>query len=401
MSVEPALWDAFYKAKDALLSALDASLTQPNCQHILLQPVERAKARTSIKRSLERLHSGIRELESAQADITRMHDRFLKSVGRVQSSLSPVGVLPPELLREVILRSAGPQDHKRILALASVCDQWRTAVHAERSLWVDANWDSWPAPLLELWCSRVRGHPMAVRLGMKGIKSTSDEAYARILQSTKPFWDVLHVDLAHKRLAESRCVSASEFLFKDNLPSLRELYFHMEMPLAMGFGATPRAILAPNVRDIKWRGSIPLGASESFTSLRTISFFPRNEIQWRKWLSIFSASSRLEHLEVDFRGTFGGVRPLPESPLPAATLPSLLSLTINSANPPDLRRGFQDVYIPNLREIFLDDHLQPDHFSSTLARLVSAIVWCVFHTDDQCSLFPVVTYGALHYESQD
>lgn len=200
MTVDPRLWQAFHDAKDALLKALESDV-ETNCLHFLSQGrAERADALSAKNQTIIEAKEWRRQLESAKDDLSETIGLIAVGVQRIRQSMSSIADLPPELLREVILHSADQRSHGDILALASVCELWRAAVHAERMLFAEANWDNWHVELLDLWCQRSRGCPLRVSINPSVARRFSDEHFVFVLQKTVSCWASLSLLVCFTRI---------------------------------------------------------------------------------------------------------------------------------------------------------------------------------------------------------
>lgn len=84
---------------------------------------------------------------------------------QVHSGISTVGILPVELIREIILLSTEPNTQLRTIRLSHVSSVWRDICLSYTSLFTEGAWDEWPVWLLATWCERANGRALNVRLG--------------------------------------------------------------------------------------------------------------------------------------------------------------------------------------------------------------------------------------------
>lgn len=254
MAVDPALWESFYQATDALSLALKSSIGRLTSKDVLSERrAERDRALHCLRDQQSRIIELSQDLISLQTELDEMKRALVKGIGRVQCSLSPIGTLPPELLRDIIVHAAQPRDHRTILTMSSVCDLWRAAVFSERSLFSEANWDEWPAEQLTTWCCRTRGHPLTIRLGAKACRRLFPESpgylvgpLKHILASTRSSWQSLHVEMRHFMNFQA----CSDLLFGGVLPSLHTLNY--DVPRHFGLKQRQIEVVAPNLRAVGW-----------------------------------------------------------------------------------------------------------------------------------------------------
>lgn len=126
--------------------------------------------------------------------------RVTKAIGLIHRSVSPIGMLPPETLRQIIRFTVTPRDSKGILSLASVCDLWRSAILTERHLFNEANWRKRDKNLLVIWCERAGNALLSIVFNREcSVRVRKDKAYVRTLSETKKRWGVLNIHTHERR----------------------------------------------------------------------------------------------------------------------------------------------------------------------------------------------------------
>lgn len=366
MTVDPSLWQAFHSAKDALLDALRSSAAETNYPHVLSRPpTERSDALRIIHQGIAEFDEQQRQLESAKDDLSETIGCIARGVQRAHQSTSPVGVLPPELLRNIIHHSVDRQNHKEILSLASVCSLWRAVVHAERSLFAEANWANWNVELLDLWNARSRGCPLHVRINEKVSKRLSDDRYAQILQSGLTRWASLSLEV----LSDNFNVKPIQTLFNQSpLNSLKSLMYRIGLDDQLD-------LVAPNLISIQGRGPLPILTPTPLAHLKHISLTPYQPGEWVFTQTFLNSSAcqSLTELYID-------LGELDDSNWPTSmelVFASLRHLRINSAYGHEVTEVFELAAFPVLEEITLGrlmDVTDRDEVAAVLGPLVSLFV---------------------------
>lgn len=100
---------------------------------------------------------------------------------RIQMSISSIGSLPPEILRDIFTYTVdGAHNIPAILCLSHVSQSWRGIVHGIGGLFTKANYDDWPTWMVKDWSARARAgrHLLIVRIGGSGLQrlGASDDA---------------------------------------------------------------------------------------------------------------------------------------------------------------------------------------------------------------------------------
>lgn len=141
MTIDPTLWEAFHRAKNNIFAAFKEDLAQTTSHILLRKPADRVDAQLAIEERKADLNEELNKVLLVEKEVLALKGRVVKALARGQSSLSPIGALPNELLADIFIH-VGPREHKAILTLASVCELWRNVMHDVRPLWSDANWNA-------------------------------------------------------------------------------------------------------------------------------------------------------------------------------------------------------------------------------------------------------------------
>jgi hypothetical protein len=175
MAVEDSLLLSFHEAKQALFAAL-RSQCQPAVAHTLsVPPAHRGVVRTTANTSVPALLGLERELEVLQLEAKEVHGLISRQRVAAQMFLQPIGRLPPELIQEIVAWAAVDQleDYRQVLGLSHASKLWRNVVVGFSALFIHANWNEWPASIIELWCSRV-AKPNLLTIYLAGIYHQRD-----------------------------------------------------------------------------------------------------------------------------------------------------------------------------------------------------------------------------------
>lgn len=284
-------------------------------------------------------------------------------VQRARQSTSPVGVLPPELLRDIIHHSVGPRNHKEILSLASVCSLWRAAVHNERTLFADANWAAWNIELLELWNVRSRGCPLHVRINNDVFTRLSDDRYARTIESTLSRWASLSFE--EFSCAYNSSLEPLQKLFNQSpLNSLSSLIYMILHDDRLKFHA-------PNLISLRCYGPLPILTSHP-KHMSLSLYHPREWVSAQTFLSL-SACQSLTELHIDLAELEDDDWPGPVE----LAFTSLRHLCLNRAYGREVMGALGLATLPVLQDITLCRPMDPfnsEEAMAALALLVSLYV---------------------------
>lgn len=343
MTVDPALWEAFHEAKNALFLAIQVSI--PHAPNTLLKPrANRAASRAVIASAIASIEESCEAVESAEEELSRLGVHLRATITRARYSLAPIGALPIEILQEVFLYAATPRDQEMVLTVASVSQVWREAALHQRTLFTCPKWNKWPIELLKLWCSRAQGSLLDVVLedaDIITIHDNRDPWRVRLLQSTKPTWGSLSFQSGwtRNRDMDRKFIVAAKWLFKDTLPALRKLFLWLQHSLAW-IEDIVVPITAPNLHDIRYSGVL-LVPQKPLISLSELCIMKGNRRTF--WMDMLRHTPALRALAIgsDHEGHHLDDRPHLE-------LPSLIQLAYCGAyDEPHLERALRRMSCPN------------------------------------------------------
>lgn len=371
MALDPTLWQSFYRTQDALLLALRSSIARMTSKDVLSERrAERDRALHGLRDHQKRIADLSKNIMSMQEELEEMKRALVKGIGRVQGSLSPIGMLPPELLRDIILYAAQPRDHRMIMSMSSVCDLWRAAVISERSLFSEANWDDWPIDVLVAWCSRARGSPLTIRLGTKACHRLFPENTRRqsdtliqLLESTRSSWQALHVHM--RFFMDFR--ECSEVLFGGVLHSLHTLCY--DVPRHSGLRQNQIEVVAPNLRTLGWHTRVRISLISPINYLTDLYFTPVYWAQWGNWMDIFQKATSLTRMDINLT-MFNDLIPEDSEAILNAHIPCLLTLRIHLSDSREILHASDHMHFPRLREVIIVSNMMEDSFHTVLAALV-------------------------------
>ena len=358
MLIDSTFWPQFYQAKDALFTAL-LNPNAPPFPHILSTPRSQHYA---IRTETTKLISSLLELEHELEVIQREVKRFYESISQqrmvAEMSLRPIGVLPPETIREIVLHTVeGPHDHRQILRLSHVSTLWRDAVLGISTLFTQANWIEWPTSLVDTWCSRAGSRLLKVFLGRSMLEDHprrhSLHALLAILCARVGELEIIggsvesdddagvlefHMPSLEYLIVRSHpCYSPEFWIGPENIPALRVLEL-----TALGASITPPATFSTTIRTTS-----PL---PNITDLR-YPIYSLNALEYHGTNILFNVPN-LRQLALEVKHLYGV--PNVEHRI---VLPSLTSLEVRlmtTQRIDDVLHLFAAFSVPNLRSLALD-----------------------------------------------
>ncbi|KAF8307808.1 hypothetical protein DL93DRAFT_1981248 [Clavulina sp. PMI_390] len=107
---------------------------------------------------------------SSTVGITKPNDPFMAELydrfNKTPFTNSPIGRVPPEVLRIIIVLAVShPGDSRTVLRASHVSRKWRDVVLATSELFTHADWDHWHVELLRGWYERSKQRPLTITLG--------------------------------------------------------------------------------------------------------------------------------------------------------------------------------------------------------------------------------------------
>ena len=105
----------------------------------------------------------VHEVETVQSELSSLRSHLIRGSAIITNRHSLAGMLPIELVREIISLAIPYRDnYHRILRLSQVSKRFRDAILDISGLFTKPDWIRWPVPLLELWCQRARTNPIEI-----------------------------------------------------------------------------------------------------------------------------------------------------------------------------------------------------------------------------------------------
>lgn len=305
MLVNPDLWTAFNDAKEALLAAIKTSLL-PQPHLLSLDRADRHSAQTSIRETLGELNvftawldETVNDLDGACKDI-RLHR------SHVQMSLSPIAILPAELVRYIVQLAVGaPENRRTILNVSHVSTPWREVVTSTSKLFTECDWNRWHVDLIAIWRKRAHEQPQKISLDDTIIE-------ALVLYNT------LH---ANHALRTVRYIGE----LRDELEQalLNCVHLHMlanDQTPWLGFGSSFHGWIMPRLQHLEMRTSMDgtFAVPENAPALQTLQisrWFPKfggaslissmtcapgSERPWSEWAEMINSLPNLRYLCLKF-----------------------------------------------------------------------------------------------------
>lgn len=190
------LWVAFDVAKTVLLRSL--RVDYPSTQHICSLSSEfRTQATVDIQNITSHLRDSEICLLQAGQELCECHAFVLHQRGRLQAHISPISLLPIEILRE-IFSYIPPEQHRNIANISTVSHYWRNTAFDCQYLWTEPDW-TWPAETLGSWLHRSGERPLSVVFSSEWYqldyyRGINDDNLRDVLVNTSRRWTSLQHD---------------------------------------------------------------------------------------------------------------------------------------------------------------------------------------------------------------
>ena len=347
MLIDSSLWSPFHQAKDTLFTALLNRCRDPPVHIFSAPPSQRHAIRTQANENISALLDLERELEVIQREFKQAYEMVSQQRAATESCLWPIGALPFDVIREIVLYTVeGGHDHRQILNLSHVSKQWREAVLSISWLFTEANWDGWSPLLIDTWCSRAGPHLLKVYLPrLHSLGGASGSSRFELLQK-------LSTQVGKLEVVVSSCLGgtvnrATNGLFELQMPSLQYLKvtsvtdempeFHLQnvpmlrvLELAKLDPRIPSSLT--NVTRLRCRASLRV-------------------LKHRD--NIFSGLPNLQHLALEIYGYAGSLIDGMGHPIVLSSLISLEVRWLSLQQPPDILSFFGSFLLPNLRSLVL------------------------------------------------
>lgn len=342
--VEQQLWSTFYDAKTSLLEALNAAAARG----FQIAPTNRALTRESALGYAEELVLAEKELEAVQRDIGHARDILRRQRIVAQRLRSPIGVLPGELIGEIITQTLNsPGDYTHIFTIMGISHMWRDTLLGMSRFFVKAGWDHWHPSLLDLWCKRAGNLPLIIELD-------NNTLYLISLFRKHGIWDVLEAFRSSWGYLSVSLVTEDQYIDPDS-PSLRAIgallagrmdrlrFLHIDGPneyaellsfrLKAAHLSSLRSVVLKNIR-IEFKGP-------ERPDIVDLDCTPEYDDLWTEWAPLIRSFRSLTHLHLPFSSLqhHGGAHPQ------ILHLPNLNALYLTDCDDVDLpEEGDQAVY---------------------------------------------------------
>lgn len=354
MLVNPDLWTAFNDAKEALLAAIKTSLL-PQPHLLSLDCADRHSAQTSIHETLGELDvftawldETVNDLDGACKDI-RLHR------SRVQMSLSPIAILPTELIRYIVQLAVGaPENRRMILNVSHVSTTWREAVTSTSELFTESDWNKWNVQLIKLWLSRAQKQPQKIFLDdvITEALFRHDTALVADVHGAIDYIGELWENLEHALLS---CIHLHIVADLPPPPVGFDSWFqswampqlhHLEIE-AFEIGTINISENVPNLRALRIDWWLPVFSHSSL--ITEMTFTPGIEPSWSGWAEMLNSLPSLERLTLKITNcSFDG--------MPTLHLPLLHTLELESLVELDEAcEIIKSFTAPNLKALILTD----------------------------------------------
>jgi len=291
------------------------------------------------------------ELDNVQRDIQRVRNSLSQQKAVALTSLQPIGMLLPEIIREIVPHTVeGPSAHRQIMRLSQVSKPWRDVVLGISALFTEARWGIWPFALVELWCSRAGPRLLNIRVtGAFLLRMASAPG--------RPYQELLKKHAVQMGILEFSCYGARDpntsGLLDLRMPSLQCL-------IIRGFTGSPvsACIRFENMPKLRRLGLLMTTPEipAPLTNVTSLHYGNYAHALQRDMLQIFPKLPRLRHLSLELLVESG----TPTSPGPRNVLQSLISLEVRWGTSPDstLLPSLSPLNLsslPNLQTIVLHD----------------------------------------------
>lgn len=282
---------------DACLSAhrrllLRLKVPQQNVLHVLLQPPPSRHAfKSAFEGEMHKIQDALNEVERVKELILNLEKNLRRATGQLQSLISPIGSLPVEVLRDILVWhvSLSETSYEEIDTLGAVCSFWRQVIDQERWLFSEANWNAWGSYRIASWCSRARGYPLAI--GVEQVPASQHINIREKYQALHTIPNILIYTLSnpisnctHLQIDVGR-ISNLDHLFQPEFPTLQCLICTNTKASNSGWIANWESILAysisaPKLQYIKTDGVLllPRSSSPSFSTLCYNLRYPHREV---------------------------------------------------------------------------------------------------------------------------
>ncbi|KAF8308676.1 hypothetical protein DL93DRAFT_2231448 [Clavulina sp. PMI_390] len=291
--------------------------------HILSPNAGGALARhtlqNEIQEQLESIATDRHQIEQMLQLLEPLPNKLASSESSLKKLLSPIEVLPPEIIAQIIQFSAQSQDPCQILSLSQVSSTWRLITLSYSQLFTRADWADWAPELLQLWGERARCRPLEIVIDEDAIcrlcsalndESDSDDGDLRLSCAVL---DALRQAIPHAECLDVRSHDYSEYavmLLEDLLdearPALRRL--KISLPAGARSVGTSIEIDCPGLRSLYVYGA-QVCCEAPLQELVTLElhglYSPAPEVEWSRLCGpILTLCPAVESISITFSGDF-------------------------------------------------------------------------------------------------
>src|ERR1700733_2902892 len=312
------------------------------------------------------LHQGKATPSSASSSQNqRIRNSLSQQKTAAVMSLPPIGMVPPELIRKIVVQTIeGPRAHRQIMCLSQVSKLWRDVVFGISALFTAANWEQWPISLVDAWCSRAKAQLLMIYMGrsLHTLADTSGGPYHALLKKVA-------VQIGQLAIFCNRRSSPGAIrLFELRMPSLQRLSIWDADSVLEGIYIQSQNL--PMLRVLKLRVS----KAEIPTPLSSVTHFHYHNFSHilPSYRAIFSKLPHLQHLALtlhDYPGSTVGT-----SSEPRVVLPLITSLEVGwmakTSNVDSALFLFDFFQLPKLQSIVLHEDYICKEYETLFRSLV-------------------------------
>ena len=295
--------------------------------------------------------------------------------------LSPIAMLPPELMRDIFSFVACTAEWRRAtLRLSQVSQGFRRAVLDMSRLFTHADWDHWAPPLLDLWCQRARAQLLTVNLSrwtLHHLSTGKDPLRQALLESLSRRWGTLDL---HILFWDRSVIGLVERLLQCACPALHTL--SLWQPNSAGtMTLRLRLDCLPSLRTL-CLSSIPVVFSASPAPVTEVEYHYKDSRDLPRLLGVVSSCNDIQRLTLcnwDFAAYADHSNAFPATQV---VLPSLTHLSLRgdlAGMIPRMTQFLICCVIPNLENLALQPYRWISRTGDSLCRNVVRSSFCSYH----------------------
>jgi hypothetical protein len=352
---DPVLWQAFYQAKDALISALREAPLVYEAPFGLCAGRDTGSVATSTL--LQCITETVDEVETVQSELSSLRSHLIRSRTIITNQCSLPGMLPIELLQNIIsLVISHPRNCRTTLRLSHVSKRFRYAVLDMSRLFTEANWTRWPVTLLELWCQRARTNPLKIFLSDTVLHSVGEARKRALLESCSFQWGYLRIYICSPWVDESVATGICNLL-RCSAPSLHTFVLRDQRPHPRSTSTQFALDCAPTFHTLYLCGMWPL-LPASHTSVTDLTCKCRTSRDWLCCQDVIRSCRLLQRLKLKFGSDYVYVD-MATDPNMRATLTSVVHLElwrVGERNVAAICQLLAHFDMPNLGSLSINPH---------------------------------------------